>query len=114
MKLKTCYPVDKHANDIGHDDISMREIRVATAIALGTATAAGSYMWWRWLEFARRKKFVRGSSKLPSPMPALPNWFGFVGGHTLVFKLGHVSTAAVLVYMDCVDMNVVGKCHLSC
>ena len=76
----------------------MREIQVATAIALGTATAAG-YLWWRWLESARRRKFVRGSSKLPSPMPALPNWFGFVGGHTLVFKLGHVSAAVVLVYV---------------
>lgn len=73
-----------------HDGIEM-EIRLRVAFAAaGAAVAASYYVWWRWSEASRRREFVRGSGALPSPMPLLPRWFGFVGGHTLCLEEGQV------------------------
>ena len=60
---------------------------VATALAIA---ACSYYFWWKWSEANRMRRFVRGSGSLPSPMPALPRWCGFVGGHTFSLKSGKV------------------------
>jgi len=57
---------------------------LATAVALALASY---FLWWRWLQ---RLEFLRSSSRLPSPLAALPRWFGFIGGHSLLMKPGKV------------------------
>eukprot|EP00752_Nemacystus_decipiens_P014607 g13007.t1 len=74
-----------------HDGVGAAAIGTAIAIAL-------AFVWWRRSESIRVQNFVRGSGgqgcSLPSPMPALPRWCGFAGGHTLNMETG--KTAAQL------------------
>lgn len=86
------------------------------SIATATAIAALSYFaWWRWSESMRARSFVRGSSSggnissLPSPMPALPRWCGFIGGHTFALKEGQVRCVNIAEFIHlprerCVSM----------
>lgn len=76
--------------------MEMMEIRLWFATA---AVAASYYVWWRWSEASRRREFVRGSSALPSPMPLLPTWFGFFGGHTLRLEEGKVRGTSLPVVL---------------
>ncbi|CAM9310328.1 unnamed protein product [Ascophyllum nodosum] len=47
---------------------------------------AVTMLWWRSAEATRVRKIVRrdGSQILPTPVPFLPRWLGFFGGHTLL------------------------------
>jgi len=65
------------------------EEAASIATALGIAVVSYFY-WWKWSEARRRQRFKRGSGSLPSPMPVLPRWCGFVGGHTLLLEAGKV------------------------
>ncbi|CAM9660900.1 unnamed protein product [Pylaiella littoralis] len=62
----------------------------AASVATTLAVTVLSYLWWKRSENARARNFVRGGpgSTLPSPVPALPRWCGFVGGHTMLIKKG--------------------------
>ncbi len=60
--------------------------KVATALVVA---AVGSYYWWKWSE-ANRRRYRGRSGCLPSPMPALPRWCGFLGGHALLLQSGKV------------------------
>ncbi|CBN79213.1 cytochrome P450 [Ectocarpus siliculosus] len=68
------------------------EVVVVGSVAMLAWVALSYYWWWRSSEAARVKNFVRSHSSsdgsLPSPMPALPRWCGFIGGHTLVMQPG--------------------------
>eukprot|EP00903_Cladosiphon_okamuranus_P016174 g14925.t1 len=70
----------------------LHEGKGAASIAATVAVTVVSYaLWWRWSESRRVRNFVRGSggnSQLPSPMPVLPRWWGFLGGHTLLVRSG--------------------------
>ena len=90
---------------------SLREGIGAAPIATAVAVTVVSYgVWWRWSESRRVRNFVRGSSSgvnssiLPSPMPALPRWCGFAGGHTLLMKTGKVRFSRPLVLLALVPV----------
>lgn len=51
------------------------------------ALIGSQYIMWRSWEESRARKHVRvPGGRLPSPVPALPKWLGFIGGHTLLVK----------------------------
>ena len=62
--------------------------------ALVTITLAVlTLLWWRSAEAARVRKTKTsrdGSQILPSPVPVLPRWLGFLGGHTLLLNISKV------------------------
>ena len=57
------------------------------------AVMAVTMLWWRSAEATRVRKIVRrdGSQILPTPVPFLPRWLGFFGGHTLLIDPPKVS-----------------------
>ena len=94
---------------------SLREGIGAAPVATAVAVTVVSYgVWWRWSESRRVRNFVRGSSSgvnssiLPSPMPALPRWCGFAGGHTLLMKTGKVRFSRPLVLLALVPVVLRG------
>lgn len=64
----------------------------SVAAVLGTALAlvSLSYLLWRiWVSSRARRKAAGGRSaarSLPAPVPVLPAWCGFLGGHSLIIK----------------------------
>ncbi|CAN0418983.1 unnamed protein product, partial [Ascophyllum nodosum] len=63
--------------------------------ALVTITLAVlTLLWWRSAEAARVRKTKTsrdGSQILPSPVPVLPRWLGFLGGHTLLLNISKIA-----------------------
>ena len=57
-------------------------------------------LWWRSTEATRVRKIVRrdGSQILPTPVPVLPRWLGFFGGHTVLINPPKVSKASEVLY----------------
>lgn len=59
---------------------------VAT-LALAVVSTLTYYVCWRWSEIARVRRMAKvgraGSPALPSPVPVLPRWIPFIGGHSL-------------------------------
>ncbi|CAM9310255.1 unnamed protein product [Ascophyllum nodosum] len=51
-------------------------------------------LWWRSTEATRVRKIVRrdGSQILPTPVPVLPRWLGFFGGHTVLINPPKLTT----------------------
>lgn len=51
------------------------------------------FLWWRSAEASRVRKKVRSSDTkiLATPVPVLPRWLGFLGGHTLHANLPKVT-----------------------
>ena len=63
------------------------------AALVTTTLAVLTLLWWRSAEAARvrKTKTSRGGSQvLPSPVPVLPRWLGFLGGHTLLINISKV------------------------
>ena len=83
--------------------------------ALVTKTLAVlTLLWWRSAEAARvRKTKTRrdGSQILPSPIPVLPRWLGFLGGHTLLIKIpkviGSDKSNNILLYTALLTASVI-------
>lgn len=70
------------------DDLELGA-NVAT-VALAVVSIVTYYLCWRWSETSRLRRMAKGrllgSSTLPSPIPLLPRWIPFIGGHTLQMK----------------------------
>ena len=63
------------------------------AALVTTTLAVLTLLWWRSAEAARVRKTKTsrdGSQILPSPVPVLPRWLGFLGGHTLLINISKV------------------------
>lgn len=71
----------------GHDFQDVKLGANAATLALVVVSTGTYYVCWRWSEFARVRRMAKsgraGSSSLPSPVPVLPRWLPFAGGHTL-------------------------------
>ncbi|CAN0228567.1 unnamed protein product [Pylaiella littoralis] len=75
---------------LSHDFQDVKLGANVATLVLATVSTATYYVCWRWSESARVRRMTKsgraGSSSLPSPVPVLPRWLPFVGGHTLQMK----------------------------
>lgn len=83
---------------------------MATAAAvLVVLSAVTYYVCWRWSENARVRRMAKkransssgggpgsAAAELPSPVPVLPRWLPFIGGHTLQLGTEKVTTTSLL------------------
>lgn len=63
---------------------------VAAVLATALSLVSLKYFLWRiWVVSSRARRKAAGggsASKLPAPVPVLPAWCGFLGGHSLIMK----------------------------
>lgn len=74
------------------DMTALKALSLTTAVFVTLVAAFLSYLWW-W-KWTRNRKGFRGAGTghvLPSPVPALPAWMGYFGGHTLLIRPEKVS-----------------------
>lgn len=75
------------------------------ALLATLSVVALGYVWWRSSEATRVRKIIgttsrSSSSCLPSPVPFLPRWCGFIGGHTLNISPPKVLTTVLLCIVE--------------
>ena len=86
------------------------------AVLVTITLAVLTLLWWWSAEAARARKTKTsrdGSQILPSPVPVLPRWLGFLGGHTLLINISKViryeKSKSILLYVhssshgECLD-----------
>ena len=62
---------------------------VAAVLATALVLVSLNYLLWRiWVSSRARRKAAGGGcvGRLPAPVPVLPAWCGFLGGHSLIMK----------------------------